>query len=87
MTQGRKEATALEEGVQARDIRVLHNDAMNSGKFEVVEGPEGMTMKRTSTTSTTVDPKAAAKEEDKREDLNHGGASSSTMADSPSVDG
>lgn len=84
VTQGRKEATTLEEGIQASDIRVLHNDAMSSGKFEVVEGAEGMAMQRTSTTSTTVDPKAVAKEEDKEEDLSHGGASSSTMTNSPS---
>jgi hypothetical protein len=87
VTQGRREAAAIEEGIQAHDIRVLHQDTANSGKLEVVEGPEGMTMQRTSTTSTTVDPKTAGKEEDKEEDLSHGGASSSTMAGSPSVDG
>ncbi|KAI5854369.1 cation transport protein-domain-containing protein [Tricharina praecox] len=85
ITQGRKEATALEDGIQGRDIRVLHQDTMNSGKFEVVEGPEGMIMQRSSTANTAIDPKAPMREEE--DNSSHGGASSSTMAELPSANG
>jgi len=83
MTQGRREATALEEGIQGRDIRVLHKDTMNSAKSEV-EGPEGIIMQHTST-ANSMDGKAPKKDE--KDGSSNGGALSLTMADLPSVNG
>ncbi|KAI5780922.1 cation transport protein-domain-containing protein [Geopyxis carbonaria] len=80
---GGGDADAIERGIRGREIKVLHTNTMNSGKFSVVEGPDGMMMRPT---FSPEDSKTGSVEDVNQRSPSPGN-SSSTAAEPPTAEG